>query len=61
MTRAYMIAECAGPSIYETHTLPFVYLKRDWAEYQMAILEADLEDGLTLKIREVILVNEGPK
>ena len=59
--KAFMIAECAGESIYEQHTLPYVYMKREWAEYQMRILQESSEDGLTFKIREVHLVAEGPK
>ena len=61
MIKAYMIAECVGDSIYEAHTIPYVYQKREWAEYQMRILEESAEMGVTFKIREVTLVNEGPK
>lgn len=60
-SKAYMIAECVGNSIYEAHTIPFVYMQREWAEYQMRILESTSEPGVTYKIREVTLVNEGPK
>lgn len=63
--KLYMIAECVGPSIYEAHTIPFAYQKREWAEYQMRILEqANREQGsepITFKIREITVVTEGPK
>lgn len=63
MQKAYMIAECVGNSIYEAHTIPFVYLKKEWAEYQLQILENEesLYTGVKYKIREVQIVNEGPK
>ena len=61
MTKAYMIAECVGDSIYEAHTIPFVYLKREWAEYQLSIIEDSAEEGIRFKVREVTIVSEGPK
>lgn len=61
MDKAYMIAECIGDSIYEMNTIPFVYMKREWAEYQIHILEQETEPGVRFKIREVSLVTKGPK
>jgi hypothetical protein len=61
MKIAYMIAECIGDSIYEAHTIPFVYLERRWAEHQLCILEADADFGVHYKIREVRIVTEGPE
>jgi hypothetical protein len=61
MQKAWMIAECVGDSIYEAHTIPFVYMKREWAEFQVRILEDDVDNGIKFKIREVQIVNEGPK
>lgn len=60
-TTMYMIAECIGGSIYEQHTIPYVYTKREWAEHQLRILERDAEDGVTYKIRTVTLVTKGPE
>lgn len=61
MQKAYMIAECVGDSIYEAHTIPYVYLKIEWAIHQMQILDETAEEGVTYKIREVQIVAEGPK
>jgi hypothetical protein len=65
MKKAYMIAECMGDSIYEAHTIPFVYLKREWAEYQLSVLENESDNALysavKYKIREVQLVEQGPE
>ena len=59
-----MIAECVGDSVYECHTIPFAYEKREWAEYQLKILQKQAEEEnspVTFKIREISLVTEGPK
>ena len=63
MQKAYVIIESVGHSIYEEHTIPFVYMKKEWAEYQKGILEDDKESSLGVKfiIREVTIVTEGPK
>lgn len=61
MTKLYMIAECVGNSIYECHTIPFAYQKREWAEHQMRILEESGDGYTTFKIREITLVTEGPR
>lgn len=61
MVKGYMIAECVGQSIYEAHTIPYVYAKREWAETQMQTLEENADENVTYKIREVQLVQEGPK
>lgn len=60
MKTYYMIAECVGESIYEQHTIPFAYAKREWAEYQMRILEEQDEPGVTFRIRAIQLVEDGP-
>lgn len=56
-----MIAECIGDSIYEQHTIGYVYLKREWAEFQLRVLQDSNEEGTTLKIREVFIVDKGPE
>lgn len=61
MIKAYMIAECVGDSIYEAHTIPFVYMKKEWAEYQLKMLEDSSDEFVKYKIREVQLVENGPK
>lgn len=64
MSKVYMIVEHVGPSIYEEHTIPFVYARREWAEYQLKILERQNdEEGsmVRLSIRETELVTRGPK
>ena len=61
MQKAYMIAECVGDSIYEAHTIPYVYMQRAWAEHQMRILEREGELGVSYKIREVTIVTDGPR
>lgn len=61
MIKVWMIAEYVGDSIYEAHTIPFVYLKREWAEHQMRVLEESSSGYEKYKIREVQLVDEGPK
>jgi len=63
-TKLYMIGECIGDSIYECHTIPFAYQKREWAEYQMKVLQEQSEqesNPVTFKIREITVVTEGPK
>lgn len=60
MQKGYMIAECIGKSIYEAHTIPYVYLERSWAEHQLRILSDDAEPGITFRIREVTIVAQGP-
>ena len=61
MDKLYMIAECVGPSIYESHTISFAYVKREWAEYQLKILQEDAEPGVTFVIREITVVNHPPR
>ena len=60
MTKAYVIAEVFGPSTAEWCIIPFVYMKREWAEYQIAILKKEDEFG-NYEVREVTIVTEGPK
>lgn len=61
MKKAYMIAECVGDSIYEQHTIAYVYMRKEWALYQIHILEQDAEQGITYRLREVFLVENGPE
>jgi hypothetical protein len=61
MEKMYMIAECVGQSIYEQHTIAYVYPKREWAEHQLKILESSNENEGWYRIREVFIVRNPPK